>query len=271
MEYFDQILFVGKSNRFNNDIYQDLSSVFNVQFCSISVSAIEACLDFVLPKLIVFSMTGVIEDCITTLKYLLKEWNHIPVLGVCDETQQYLKAKYLNADQCKIILRPESGDKMIEMCSSLINNSQNGSLTKPNGAVAKTSAESFANYKPHVLVVDDNAMVLRTTKLMLKEKYSVTIAASGAQALMALEKQIPDVILLDYKMPVLDGEATIKILRGNEAVKKIPVIFFTSADDPDTVKRLITLKPAGYILKPPDKQKLIELIDKTLDNYLSGK
>lgn len=268
MKLLDKILFIGKSNRVNNEIYRELSSFFDVHFCAISVSAIEESLDQVLPRLIVFSMAGAIDDCVSTLKYLLKEWSYIPVLGVCDENQQYLEAKCLNVQQCRIILRPESNAELVSVCTSMIQESEFDGKLKNQNSNARKIIDEALRVQPHILVVDDNAMVLRTTKLMLKDRYSVSIAASGAQALVSINKKTPDIILLDYKMPVLDGETTMKILKGNK--KNIPVIFFTSADDPDTVKRLISLKPAGYILKPPDKQKLIDLIEKTLEDSLFG-
>lgn len=264
MIVMDKVLLVGQSNRVNNEIYQQLSTAFEVHFCRISDSAIEQCLNKFSPRLIVFSMTGFVDDCIPTLKYLLREHDCIPILGVCDENQQYLSAKNLNAQQCKIILRPDSREEFIDHCNSMFDEQSDDKEQQTVQQTVTISSSQSDDNRPHILVVDDNAMVLRTTRLMLKEKYSVSIASSGAQALMAIDKRIPDIILLDYKMPVLDGEKTMKILKDNDDVKNIPVIFFTSADDPDTVKRLISLRPAGYILKPPDKQKLIGMIEKTL-------
>ena len=118
--------------------------------------------------------------------------------------------------------------------------------------------------KKHVLVIDDNIMLLRTVKDMLRENYSVSISVSSYQAFDAIKIKKPDVILLDYEMPMIDGAETIKKLREHEESKDIPVIFFTSSAKSETVTMLIKLNPAGYILKPPNKQKLIEQIEKAL-------
>lgn len=118
--------------------------------------------------------------------------------------------------------------------------------------------------KAHVLLIDDNAILLRVTKDMLEERYSVAIATSSSQAFMSIAKKKPDIILLDYKMPIVDGEATMKMLSSDESSKGIPVIFFTSSAEPDVVSKLLALKPAGYVLKPPKKDKMIALIEKTL-------
>lgn len=118
--------------------------------------------------------------------------------------------------------------------------------------------------KPHILVVDDNAMVLRNVKKILEDKYSIAVAASGAQAFVAIGKNRPDLILLDYEMPMMNGEAMMEMLQANEELRDIPVIFLTSAATADVVKKLLALKPAGYVLKPAEREPLIELIDKTL-------
>ncbi len=126
-------------------------------------------------------------------------------------------------------------------------------------------AQSRNAYKPvHVLVVDDNNILLRTVKEMLDERYNVSIAISAKQAFESIQRRLPNIILLDYEMPYVDGEEVFLQLKANADTKNIPVIFFTGSADRDVVTKLVNLKPAGYVLKPPNKQRLIELIEKTL-------
>lgn len=124
--------------------------------------------------------------------------------------------------------------------------------------------ENENNNKPNVLVVDDNVVLLRIVKDMLKDDFNTAIAASSAQAFMAIAKKKPDIILLDYEMPIVDGESTMKMLREDETLADIPVIFLTSIAETEVVAKLLALKPAGYILKPPNKEKMIELLHKTI-------
>lgn len=119
--------------------------------------------------------------------------------------------------------------------------------------------------KAHVLIVDDNPILLRTVKEMIQERYSVAIAVSGSQAFMAIENKKPDIILLDYEMPYSDGADVIKQLHSNPLTRDIPVVFLTASADRDTVTKLISLNPAGYMLKPPAKQKLMDMIRDTLE------
>lgn len=116
----------------------------------------------------------------------------------------------------------------------------------------------------HVLVIDDNAILLRTVREMLSERFDVSIATSGAQAFMAIGKNVPDIIFLDYEMPYSDGESVIKKLHTTPETANVPVIFFTGSADRDIVTKLLSLNPAGYMLKPPNKEKMIDVIRKTL-------
>ena len=115
-----------------------------------------------------------------------------------------------------------------------------------------------------VLVIDDNNILLRTVKEMLDEKFNVSIAISSTQAFESIQRRLPNLILLDYEMPYVDGEEVLLQLRQRNDTKDIPVIFLTGSADKDIVTKLVSMKPAGYVLKPPNKQKLIDFIEKTL-------
>ena len=126
--------------------------------------------------------------------------------------------------------------------------------------VANNKISSIAN----ILVVDDNVILLRTVKEMLDSKYNVSIATSGEQAFKSIARKKPDVILLDYEMPEMNGEDVIRQLREDEATANIPVLFLTSSANREVVKKLIMLNPDGYMLKPPNKQTMIEHIEEVL-------
>ncbi len=118
--------------------------------------------------------------------------------------------------------------------------------------------------KKRILVVDDNGTMLRTMKAMLEDRYEIAVAISAAQAMTSIGKQRPDLILLDYEMPVCDGRMTLEMIRADEEMKDIPVIFLTAVNDRDNIEAVLKLKPAGYFLKPPVKDKLVAEIDRVL-------
>ena len=114
--------------------------------------------------------------------------------------------------------------------------------------------------------MDDNGTTLRTMKAMLEEYYEVTIAISGAQAMTSIGKKCPDLILLDYEMPVCDGKMTLEMIRADEDMKSIPVIFLTAVNDRTNIEAVLKLKPAGYFLKPAIKDRLLAEIDRVLNS-----
>lgn len=130
--------------------------------------------------------------------------------------------------------------------------------------IMETSVNNPTQKRFNILAIDDNVLLLRTVKEMLSASYKVAIATSGSQAFDQIAIKSPDLILLDYEMPYQNGSELFKKFKEDPTVASIPVIFFTSSSDLDTVTRLLSLKPDGYMLKPPSKAKLVALIEKTL-------
>ena len=116
----------------------------------------------------------------------------------------------------------------------------------------------------HILIIDDNALVLRNMKVLLDDKYSVSVAASATQAYMAMDKRKPNLILLDYEMPEINGKDLYMKLKADEKYKDIPIVFLTSAADADIVQQLLALRPSGYILKPVNAINLMSVIEDVL-------
>jgi len=114
--------------------------------------------------------------------------------------------------------------------------------------------------KKKLLIVDDDGTTLRVLKGMLEHEYDVTIVNSGMNAMKAVGKKRPDVILLDYEMPVCDGRQTLEMLRADEESANIPVIFLTGVNDREHIEAVLSLNPAGYLLKPPDKKRIMDTI-----------
>ena len=129
------------------------------------------------------------------------------------------------------------------------------------GEIEKIKAED--ERKRHILVVDDDVRILRFLKAYLRE-YDVATAVNGSQAMKFLETKKTDLILLDYKMPVENGPEVLKKLRANERTKDIPVVFLTGVADSDKIQEVLLMKPQGYLLKPINRGKLMEIIKKVI-------
>lgn len=136
-------------------------------------------------------------------------------------------------------------------------------LASPDGGT--TPLPKVPGARKHVLVVDDNAMMLKMLKEHLHDKYDVATAASGKVALKFLERKSTDLILLDYEMPEESGPDVLEKLRASELTKDIPVIFLTGVTDTNKVKEVLSLKPQSYLLKPVDRDRLLDTIAKTIN------
>ena len=115
--------------------------------------------------------------------------------------------------------------------------------------------------KPKVLVVDDSATIRQGMKRLLGEDYQVALAESGIAAIRTITLEPPDLVLLDYEMPVCDGKQTLEMLRSDEAFKDTPVIFLTGRRDPQSMIQVMPLKPAGYLIKSSKPEAIKKEID----------
>ena len=112
-----------------------------------------------------------------------------------------------------------------------------------------------------ILLVDDDSTFLKMVKDWLSTKYRVTIVTSGIQALMYIADNTPDLILLDYEMPVTSGPQVLEMIRSESKVDSIPVIFLTGKDDQESVMKVLALKPDGYLLKNMERGRLLAAVD----------
>ena len=118
--------------------------------------------------------------------------------------------------------------------------------------------------KKLVVLVDDNAANLHFVKRLLGRKFTVVTMPSAVTLFPLLEKETPDLILLDIEMPVINGFEALEILKSKPETKDIPVIFLTSlAGETDRSKGL-ALGAADYIVKPYTPSLLFEKIKTTL-------
>jgi len=112
-----------------------------------------------------------------------------------------------------------------------------------------------------VLVVDDSGAMLRNVKGWLEDKYQVILANSGTMAIKYLTLNRPDLILLDYEMPVIDGRQVLEMIRSEADFRDVPVIFLTSKDDRESVLNVMAMKPDGYLLKSLRPEQIVQAVD----------
>ncbi len=113
-----------------------------------------------------------------------------------------------------------------------------------------------------ILAVDDAPENLDVVKGLLSPHYTVKAAVNGQMALKIAEKQSPDLILLDIRMPGMDGYEVCRRLKADEATAGIPVIFLTG--EADVTSEVAAVGGAGYIKKPIDSDTLLARVEDCL-------
>lgn len=121
-----------------------------------------------------------------------------------------------------------------------------------------------------ILAIDDAAVILNRIRDALKEHYDVVTVNSGSRALKYLDKNRPDLILLDIRMPIRDGFQVLRDIRSMEEWADIPVIMLTGAESKRYVMAGIELGISDYILKPFDASDLLERIRRVLEPEASN-
>ena len=121
------------------------------------------------------------------------------------------------------------------------------------------------NYKKRILAVDDAAIILQRITDALGKYYMVITVNSGLRALRFLEKEKPDLILLDIRMTPKDGFETLREIRAMEDRADIPVIMLTGMEDKRSVMEGIKLGIRDYILKPLFPDDLLERVRRVLE------
>ena len=107
------------------------------------------------------------------------------------------------------------------------------------------------------LVVDDSAVIRRVASQMFEELgYTVSEAADGAQALERCREQIPDLILLDWNMPVMDGLSCLLTLRDSAPSPMPRIMLCTTENTIDKIQTALTAGADEYIIKPFDRDML---------------
>lgn len=133
----------------------------------------------------------------------------------------------------------------------------------PNNAMSAIN-EFLRREKPvrkNILVVDDSDFMRARIVKLLSENYDVSEAASSIAAIQSIAVNKPDLIMLDYEMPVCDGRQALEMIRSEKNTADIPVIFLTGKGDRESVQKVMTLKPEGYLLKSMPDAELMKYIN----------
>ncbi len=250
------IVLIGRANDLMQGLNSSLRRYFRVHMYTGDPQSVLGMMKVGTPDLAIIGLTGLAREDLALFEGLRQGFPRLPVLTIGTEQERAPFAPYYGSGQFENLTRPlESAVVLSAICRRL--------GTDMRQVMAEAASSGGGRKK--VLVVDDNATTLRSIKGMLETKYDVTLANSGMKAMTSIGKSRPDVILLDYEMPVCDGRQTLEMIRADDDLYNIPVIFLTSVNDKEQINAVIKLLPAGYLLKPATPRKLFEAIEKALE------
>lgn len=116
------------------------------------------------------------------------------------------------------------------------------------------------------MVIDDSPVIRKVADNFLKQEgYKVILAEDGFDALASVMEETPDLIFIDVLMP-LDGYKTCQIIRANEALKHLPIIFLSSKDSEFDKAKGLMVGGNDYLTKPFSKESIVDTVKKYLGN-----
>lgn len=233
------------------------------------------------PTRIPFVLVGSKEECDEFEKFAVNVANMIlvkpytansiqeKILKFLDERQEYVQAYRNKADaqddkKEKIDKKNTSADidslkNALSSLEAALSSSVKTSESDQN-IDSKETAESETSERKHILVVDDDPVMLKVLKEQLHDEYDVATAINGKIALKFLERKKTDLILLDYEMPEESGPVVMEKIRARDSIKDIPIVFLTGVSEREKITEALSLKPQSYLLKPVDREKLMKVI-----------
>ncbi|MES9831975.1 MAG: response regulator [Candidatus Thiodiazotropha sp. L084R] len=125
----------------------------------------------------------------------------------------------------------------------------------------ESNIPSTGETKGRILVVDDSPTeVVVFKKILVKQGYEILVATDGQEGVDIAKQELPDLILMDVVMPVLNGFQATRQLKNNEATAKIPVIMVTTKDQQTDINWGMRQGATEYMVKPVSPAELLHKI-----------
>jgi len=216
-------------------------------------------LGYFMPDLILMDVNMPDIDGYEAIKSLKSDerYSEIPVIFLTGNSDRESVVKGLSLGAADYVIKPFTSSKLIESIE-----------THLNPPASKDMLDDGDGTKPCILVVDDVTSMLRAIQYALHDRFKVYILSRSEDVLDFLRTKRPDLILLDYLMPVLNGFDLIPMIRALTDYKETPIIIITTEGTQNHVNEAMTLGASDFIVKP---FKPKELNDKVLKHLRIAK
>ena len=280
-----RILFVADFNDTAHCIQEAMLSQYQVQLCSMKNAEDVSHMIRMFRQDMVVVFISCYQNISSKLFYILTIVHAaIPIItiGKKEDTMQYemlySKTQYTHlyrpiknrdimkciADRLHITEDENAEHKDISDISDYIENEDKIKNKTVIWDDAELDNEADADKRKHILFVDNDDEIYNNMKSIIGDRYRVSVAGTELQAMRMLEKDRPDMMFLSYEMPLCEGRIMLEMIRSDEELRKLPVVFLTKIAEKRNIASIIRLKPAGCILKPLDKEMVTRIIEKCL-------
>lgn len=199
--------------------------------------------------LILLDVEMPIMDGFLTLEHLRKmeECINVPVILITGRTDKYTIVNSCIMGIDGYLIKPISKETLLDKVSQVF------------------SAKHEKHNKKTVLLIDDDMSYLKQLYSLLHNDYNVVMINSAKLVVNYIMKNIPDVIVMDYQMPLYNGASLMNMIQKTTGGKNIPVIILSGVLDMDALQECYPYSPESYLVKPVSKDILVKNIEKALN------
>jgi DNA-binding response OmpR family regulator len=132
-------------------------------------------------------------------------------------------------------------------------------------ASARATADAESPARGHILIADDDPSIRSLVKVLLERQgFAVTEVTNGVQAYVTSKRVKPDLVLIDWVMPVMDGRDAIVRLKSDRATRSIPVVMLTSQSQTEDKVSALEAGAQDFLVKPFDNRELVARIEQQM-------
>ncbi|MBE5925059.1 MAG: response regulator [Lachnospiraceae bacterium] len=256
-----RVLLTGKNVPIIDTFFNFLWESYELITSSTRFEDLKRHIELTSPDIVIYCLYNETQDEMMTVNEVRKRLGHTStfvIVGAAEDCDEFQEKSEVPADL--VLKKPLT----TEMIKKQIDNYMEDAKRAEERAERMRLAEEEANRKKHILVIDDDPMMLKLIKEHLHHKYDVAIAKGGMMAYKFLEKKDTDLILLDYEMPLENGPVVFKNIRSMEGKEGVPIVFLTGINDRERIMEVAKLQPQGYLLKPIDRASLLDKINQLI-------
>ncbi len=255
MEY--TLLIIGKNEKLLTEFFDNFADTYTLVSSSSHVADFKAHMEMIKPDICVIDLKELNEELAALIKAAKNDPDVTPPIfvGVAFDEADEKNAEGVTG----YVIKGEINHETLR--ANLVEFVADAEKKRAKLAMLKEMAQASMK---HILVIDDDPMMLKLIKEQLADRFTVATAISGKIAYKFLEKKKTDLILLDYEMPEENGPKVLDNIRKMPGMADVPVVFLTGIAEQSKIVEVVKLKPQGYILKPVDYVQLFDLIDKIL-------